>query len=30
LRDVRRAEAAINLDKTATIFELLSSIRDAS
>ncbi len=30
LRDVRRAEAAINLDKTATMFELLSSIRDAS
>ena len=30
LRDVRRAEAAINLDKTATMFELLSSIREAS
>jgi DNA polymerase-3 subunit delta' len=29
LRDVRRAEAAINLDKTATMFELLSSIRAA-
>jgi DNA polymerase-3 subunit delta' len=30
LRDVRRAESAINLDKTATMFELLSSIREAS
>ena len=30
LRDVRRAEGAINLDKTATMFELLSSIREAS
>jgi len=30
LRDVRRAEAAINLDKTATMFELLSSIRENS
>lgn len=30
LRDVRRAEAAINLDKTATLFELLSEIREAS
>ncbi|WP_189581013.1 DNA polymerase III subunit delta' [Litorimonas cladophorae] len=29
LRDVRRAEEAINLDKTATMFELLSSIRAA-
>ena len=28
--DVRRAESAINLDKTASMFELLSSIRDAS
>jgi len=30
LRDVRRAEAAINLDKTVTMFELLSSMREAS
>ena len=30
LRDVRRAESAINLDKTETMFELLSSIREAS
>jgi len=30
LRDVRRAEAAINLDKTATMFELLSDIRGAA
>jgi len=30
LRDVRRAEGAINLDKTATMFELLSSIREES
>ncbi|WP_427450793.1 DNA polymerase III subunit delta' [Litorimonas sp. WD9-15] len=29
LRDARRAEAAINMDKTATMFELLSSIRAA-
>jgi len=29
LREVRRAETAINLDKTATMFELLSSIRAA-
>ena len=30
LVDVRRAESAINLDKTASMFELLSSIREAS
>ena len=30
LIDVRRAESAINLDKTASMFELLSSIREAS
>jgi len=30
IRDVRRAESAINLDKTTTVFELLSSIREAS
>jgi len=30
LRDVRRAEGAINLDKTAAMFELLSDIRAAS
>ncbi len=30
LRDVRRAESAINLDKTATMFELLSDIRGAA
>jgi DNA polymerase-3 subunit delta' len=30
LVDIRRAESAINLDKTATMFELLSSIREAS
>jgi len=30
LREVRRTETAINLDKTAAMFELLGSIREAS